>query len=113
MMSTSLTLVLLVLAGTLSDGAASTSAGIEHEFDEAIGLCNQIHLPNSMTQSQEVERDARMRVLAERRKALARSFAHREGIAYLKKRLAATNDELDSRCTVELLSDAKASMTKQ
>jgi hypothetical protein len=105
--------MLLMLAGTSSDATAATSTRIEREFDEAIVLCNRVRLPNSMAQSEEVDRDARMRRLAERRGALARSLADRDGIAYLNQRLAATNDELDSRCVAELLSDAKAAMTEQ
>jgi len=105
--------MLFVSSGTPHVATVGADANRARDFDEAIIVCNETYLPNSMAHTNKDGRDQRSRWLAERRVELIRSFANTAGIQFLQYRLASVSDELDRRCTMELQRDAEAVMRAQ
>ena len=76
----------------------SPAAAFAAQFEKIVPLCEELFLPNSMAQDPGFDIDANQRDLEKRIEVGSRPLRSRDGLAYLKKRLASEQDDVAQAC---------------
>jgi hypothetical protein len=86
-----------------SDTASTMASALE----QAIDLCNQYLLPNSMARYEGFDLNQNVALLRAERVAVAAVFHNPAGIEFLKEHLAGTTDDIAVTCIREMLAEAE------
>ncbi len=76
----------------------ATNVPFATQFEKIVPLCEELFLPNSMAQDPDFDIDANQRDLEKQIEAASRPLRSRDGLAYLKKRLASEQDDVAQAC---------------
>lgn len=77
---------------------SSPAAAFAAQFEKIVPLCEELFFPNSMAREADFDIDANQRDLEKQIERDSRPLRSREGLAYLKKRLASEKDDVAQAC---------------
>lgn len=88
------------------------AATFDAQLAQVIPLCEQLFFPNSQAMDAGVDVDAELRKIEKQLNARAARFHTRDGMSYLKQRLATEQDDVAQACIQRILDTAPVSAGK-